>query len=678
MLRENQSRHTSRGNEGAHLNDADATRQLDRIVRAVAAAGKSLRLYPPSSPIPKQAVETTAAALAEYFEQNQVLTLRVARDGFEWYGDAIAPGATGVSDLAEELKEHGIAELDVMPGCSGDDLIAFLTLVGRDMAEVREAGGVGALLVSGGVDTIRVTDIHLTVLEETILEPEGDIEEFLRTLATDPDKLATWMAAASAGDPAAFAEGLEELAAAVGESGVGDLTRSLAAAFMAQQTDGKDALLGLAMEPGTAQMLAGGMFSHLSSEDTATSIAKGLFGENMLSLSSALTHLPLGDSVSQVYQEVQAHLAEFGHTGKEASFLSHMMEVRAKTEPEESLIDADTRYRQVATAADLKPEELDAIRNRATAEVVHTTAAGVRTMLTLLDQQRDFDLYSKTLDNLAAMVPTLIESGDVPLAQQIVNELSVRQSGAGQTWPELPQKLDDALSSALSEPTMHALIDKIVDKPELAQAGRDLVHHANEQALNGMVLQAVAHKEAGIRAVEDLLGRRVLDSLASAAPTAQWYQIGPIVQRLAQENDPRLLEMVKKALARSDEQSRREAAQGVAASGSPAATALLTNMVKDESPEVAIVAIRAIAKNQLPGGAQLLGTRLGELDIDGKDFLVAREIIGALARMPDPAAADALKKLGSRKALIKRGHFAEVQELVRQAIKLRSSKGGTS
>ena len=660
------------------MSDADATRQLDGIVRAVAAAGKSLRLYPPSSPIPKQAVETAATAFAEYFVQNQVLTLRIARDGFEWYGNAVAPGATGVADLAGELKEHGIAEMDVLPGCSGDDLIAFLTLVGKDVDEVRGAGGVGALLVSQGVDTIRVTDIHLTVLEETVLEPEGDIEEFLRTLATDPDKLATWMAAASSGDPAAFAEGLEELAAAVGESGIDDLTRSLAAAFMTQQTDSKDVLLELAMEPGAAQMLAGGMFSHLSGEDTAASIAKGLFGENMLSLSSALTHLPLGDSIDQVYEEVQAHLAEFGHTGKEASFLGHMMEVRAKTEPEESLVDADTRYRQTATAAELKPEELEAIRERATAEVVHTTAAGVRTMLSLLDQQRDLDLYSKTLDNLAAMVPTLIESGDVPLAQQIVNELSARQSTAGQTWPELPQKLDDALSSALSEPTMHALIDRIVDKPELIPAGRDLVHHADEQALGGMVLQAVAHKEAGIRAAEDLLGRRILDSLASAATTAQWYQIGPIVQRLAQESDPRLLEVVKTALARSDEQSRREAASGVAASGSPTAVTLLTDMVKDTSSEVAIVAVRAIAKNQLPGGARLLGERLGELDIDGKDFLVAREIIGALARMSDPVAEDVLKKLGSRKALIKRGHFAEVQELVRQALQLRSSKGGAS
>jgi HEAT repeat protein len=227
----------------------------------------------------------------------------------------------------------------------------------------------------------------------------------------------------------------------------------------------------------------------------------------------------------------------------------------------------------------------------------------------------------------------------------------------------------------MSEPTMHALIDAVVEAPELAGAARDLVRQAPEPALHSMALQAVAHKEAGVRAAEDILGRRVLDILASAAPKAQWYQIGPIVQRLAAENEPQFMAAVQEALARTDEQSRREAAQGVAASGSAQAAALLTPLVSDSSTEVAVVAVRAVAKNQIAGGAALLDKRLGQIDLDGKDFLLAREIIGALARMPDPEAGEALKRLGSRKALIKRGHFAEVQELVRQAQQLRAGGG---
>jgi len=147
------------------------------------------------------------------------------------------------------------------------------------------------------------------------------------------------------------------------------------------------------------------------------------------------------------------------------------------------------------------------------------------------------------------------------------------------------------------------------------------------------------------------------------------------VQRLAVETDQRYTQVVRTALQRGDEQSRREAAAGVAASGSPSSAALLADLIRDDSPEVAIVAIRALAKHGVHGGAELLARRLGDLDLDGKDFMIGREIIGALARIDEPAAAEALHGLANRRALIKRGHFAEVQELVRQALSVKAGKG---
>jgi hypothetical protein len=72
----------------------------------------------------------------------------------------------------------------------------------------------------------------------------------------------------------------------------------------------------------------------------------------------------------------------------------------------------------------------------------------------------------------------------------------------------------------------------------------------------------------------------------------------------------------------------------------------------------------------------VLAARLAELDIDGDGFTLAREMIAALARVPDAEAAAALNKLASRRALIKRGHFAEVQDLVQQALQLRAHGGG--
>jgi hypothetical protein len=104
---------------------------------------------------------------------------------------------------------------------------------------------------------------------------------------------------------------------------------------------------------------------------------------------------------------------------------------------------------------------------------------------------------------------------------------------------------------------------------------------------------------------------------------------------------------------------------------------LLGSALRDPSEEVATAAARALAKSTVPGSAALLGARLAELDVDNTDFAFAREVIGALARCPEPAADEALNRLATRRALIKRGHFAEIQQLAAQAIEVRQ-RGGLS
>ena len=64
--------------------------------------------------------------------------------------------------------------------------------------------------------------------------------------------------------------------------------------------------------------------------------------------------------------------------------------------------------------------------------------------------------------------------------------------------------------------------------------------------------------------------------------------------------------------------------------------------------------------------------RLDKLDLDTADYAVAREMIVALTYLPGPAADEALAKIAGRRALIKRGHFGEVQDLVAKIQRLRA------
>jgi len=657
--------------------EVDTTRQVEAIVRAVASAGKALKLYPPTSPIPRETIEIAISELAVFLDVSPLLSLCVAREGIQWSGAPVGGGTPGVADLAGELREHGLAEVDFLPGCSVDDLVGFLGVIGREPGDVRRGGGASAILVADGIEGIRVTDVHLTVIEEVLPAADEDIELFLRSLATDADKLAAWLAAASAGDAGTFEEGLADLAHAVGSDGMSELARTLASAFLQQESDGKDALLGLALEPGTVRELAAGMFGHLDSPDIASALSGGLFGGNMLSLSNALVNLPLAERMRHVYADVRKLLPGYDHSDKELSFLDHMMEVRAQKQPQAALVDTDQAYRSAASAMQVSDEEVAALRSQTSSSAEKSTVSGVNIMLALLDQQTDFELYAEGVDHLAVMVPRLVQNGQLELALKVVTELAARESRAEQPWPDLTDRLRSALATALGRETMAGLVQTAISDGSRIPMVREFLRHADESSVRCLAEEAVAQKSEGLAIAEEVLGKRLVDLLVTTTANAQWFQLEPIVERLARESDARAIQAIDSILERPDEQSRREAAQGLAASGGPGASKLLGKLMRDPSSEVAMIAIRAVAKHDMPNGALLLSERLDELDVDGKDFLLAREAIGSLARLSDPMAVEVLGKLGGRRALIKRGHFVEIQELVRQALEVQKSKGGT-
>jgi len=667
--------HTRHMTEVVTVLEPETLQRLEHAVRSLSTASRSLRLYPAASPIPRETVSIALTSLEQFFDAGfPVLSISLARDGFAFAGEPIAVNVSGAGELASELRAHGVAEIDFSPGVSADELLDFLTISARGHDEVRQEGGLAALAAAGGVEHVRVVDVQLTVVDTGTPADGEDYGDFLRELIADPAKLTTWLSAASAGDPAALEDGLIELMRASGTEDLSQFLDSLSSAFLSQSSDGRDALLGLSMDGGPVRELTGRVFNTLGAPDIAESILGGVFGKNMLSLSSALTSLPLEHATAQVRAEVQAMLPTVGHTPKEAAFLEHMLEVRGRKEAEQSLVDADRTFKAVMQAATLKDEDVARARSALTASAGVLGAASVRTMLSLLDQQQDFELYCAGADNLARMVPQLIEQGDLTLASRVLTELANRESHRMGPWPELSARLREAIAVAVGPRSMEALINAVVADRSLEPIAIQIVRHGGETCGAELVVAAINHKAVGLEVAEALVGRRIIDLLHVAAGSAQWFQLTPIVTRLAEEGDPRSIATIEALLARADEQSRREVATGLAGIHTPASVRLLDAALRDSSPEVSVVAARAIAKSGVPGSAALLARRLGELDVDTNDFLLARELITGLARIPEPAADEALAKLGSRRVLIKRGHFNEVQQLVARARSVRAGQ----
>jgi hypothetical protein len=119
-------------------------------------------------------------------------------------------------------------------------------------------------------------------------------------------------------------------------------------------------------------------------------------------------------------------------------------------------------------------------------------------------------------------------------------------------------------------------------------------------------------------------------------------------------------------------------ARGLGASPAAAAIGTLAELATDSALEVAVTAVHALGRTTSIGAASVLGRVFDRIDSLGKDFPLAREVLGALARTPDEGARDVLERIAGQRALIKRGHFTEVQGLARQALAARAKGGGRS
>lgn len=648
---------------------------IDTVVRSLATAVKTLRLYPPTSPIPRQTAEAAVDALTRFFVGESVLVLTVVRNGFSYAGAPIS--APGSAELADMLTGHGIAEVDIMPGVLTDDLIAFLGVILKDPENVRAVGGPGAMLAAIGIETVRVSDVALTVMEADSFAQAEDVDEFLRELASDPDKLALWLSSATTGDPAALAEGLAELSSVVGAGGLENLMTSLTSAFLQQQQDGRDVLLKLAVKNENTSALMSSVLGNLKTGDIATSLAGGLFGKNVLSMSSMLAGLPLGSRVSEVLAEVKPLLAHAGHSARELSYLEHMLEVRERETPEAPITEQRPDYAKVAAIAEVKPEEYERARSEVQSSMARMNATSVATMLQLLDQQSDFDLYCKTLDGLASIMPALFEMRDLALANKVIVELASREARTDNPWPELTARLRETIAKATGPRSMSALLHAVADDPSLASVARDVMRRSGTAGQAAFVREAIGMRDGdGLKLAEEVLGRRIIDLLIAEAPQAQWFSLGAIVGRLAIEGDPRSQSAIEALMKRPDEPSRQEVAKALAAVGSDMALRQIATLMRDPSPEVSIIAIRAAGRSVAPGAANALGKRFDELDCDNKDFLACRDIISALGRSVDPGARAVLERIAARKALIKRGHFAEIGDLAREALAACNKEGG--
>lgn len=132
----------------------------EEVVRFLAGAANSARLYPPMSELPAQAVERFVSRANEV--TNSVGPLRYRIDPHEIkIGDTPLRGSQSqLTVFAETLHAMQVGQLVIAPGITAEETRAFVDIVNADPAAVRQQG-VRSLLVNAGVTHMAVIEVSL-------------------------------------------------------------------------------------------------------------------------------------------------------------------------------------------------------------------------------------------------------------------------------------------------------------------------------------------------------------------------------------------------------------------------------------------------------------------------------------------------------------------------------------
>ena len=408
--------------------------------------------------------------------------------------------------------------------------------------------------------------------------------------------------------------------------------------------------------------------------ETVAVLRGGRYGETPLGLAYAITRLPVPYDPADLRSEAVQALKAADRPAAEVAFFERICDARRLGAAEPPLVGADPAFPAALAASALTDEQLGHVRERLTARR-RLNATGVGTVMTLLGAAGDLRSYSRVLSALARAVPHLFEVGDPDLAMWVLREFTKRVESSDKPWPELEQRLTEAHEVACGTRSLAALLVLSSNNPQAVEYAKELVSLGGDNAARGMATAALASDdENAMEFAEAVLGRRLPELLAPEAPHVDAKRAAKLAQLFAGAGGPWCMQALGQLVARPEDRVRSETARGIAAGGGEAAAVYLPRLLRDSSDSVVKVTVHVMTRHAIPGAAEMLARRLEEIDSD-REIGTAREIIGALATSPSPAAEAALRQLAEKGGFLRKGKSAELRKAAQEALAARKAGG---
>jgi hypothetical protein len=138
---------------------------IERLIKQLNITYKAVRLYPPSSDIPRENAAVTVQVLGLILRRQPIVMLKLSRDGFLYEDSLVFPSAGPFAAFAREFYTRNIAELRFHAGCTAEEVIQFLVVMEMSPESIAAAGGLAAALWERQVSQITFAEASTQIVD---------------------------------------------------------------------------------------------------------------------------------------------------------------------------------------------------------------------------------------------------------------------------------------------------------------------------------------------------------------------------------------------------------------------------------------------------------------------------------------------------------------------------------
>jgi len=609
----------------------------EEVLRLLAAAAGTARLYPPASALPAEAIERFVSRTNDATFATQG-PLRYIVDPHEFRsGDAvIAGGNSQVIALAESLHALQVGQLLIAPGISEPEATAFVTVANSDPSVVRAHGGIRSALAATGVAHIAVVEVSLRASEEEGLLGVDLMVAPLDTIAEEVAKAAERWAHSEG-------PGVDEVAGAI--DGLEAATRQIAvervaSALMRLDEATRMRVLAFSLKADANGRRMDGMLNVIANMKPAAlarllTLVAAQAGTDPARIAGAL---PLPPETAKLLAVMLAPTPDAPESSGAADT------AQAAEMAREMAVADDTGEidRQIAIAS----PQLAAGRALATAVAVSRNHGDVESVASIGDS-----LPHAARDGAFATVREALRHLD---------ELARR-----------PELTDAAVAAraTLTDATVLAEICNAVQTDSDAAIVGEILHSAGPvgaEALLETYIRAAEPLRSLLRPVLRGMSESVLGVARARLRTDDPRSAIAILETLSALGDRRAVPVISQALGHLDEQVRFTAITALADTPGTEAAGALVKALGHSEPETQRFAVREIGRVRAAPAIHQLTRALEDLNVQ-RTYETKKEIVRTLERIGTPEAERALRRTADRTFVWGR-KTRELRALARSAV----------